>query len=130
MTRPQAASLVPLMAVEPSDSLIPEMTSSTWAFRARRMGRLDDIQLGFAGPSEEAELRYIRVRIIVGPKDSWPASLFAVLGSPKRATVDQWIWAHKECGGYLKLERLQALGGGAGVPYLLEIKTMATRPPG
>ncbi len=122
MPRSQVERISPLVPIPESQSLIEDYRKSTLALRARRPGRFDDIQLGFAAEGEDPPLRYIRARILVAKGDPWPASLMGALGSPKRAKVDEWIWWDRACRATLRLRQVESLGGGEGQPYLLEIR--------
>ena len=128
MTREEIERTIPLQRVPPEESFLSAFKESTWAFRARRPGRIDDVQVGFASGAADAPLKRLRARILVGAADGWPSSLFDALGSPKRARVGEWIWWDQTCKSTIRLTRVEGLGGGVGQPYLLELMETATAP--
>src|SRR6185369_17580281 len=92
-----------------------------FGFRAARPGRVDDVQLGFT-PGDAPVVGYIYARILVAENDAWPRTLFDRLGSPKNARIGEWIWWDMSCGTTLRLTQIEALGGGSGLSYNLEVR--------
>jgi hypothetical protein len=96
--------------------------SNRYSFMALRLGRKDEVELDFDTFGKDPALVSLRARIFVAPTDTWPASLFRLLGSPKRAKLDEWVWWDTACGYTLRLTRVDALGTGKAQPYILELR--------
>ena len=93
----------------------------TFAFRAARPGRLDDVQIGFFA-STPPTVGYVYARVLVAPNDAWPRTLFDRLAEPRSARMGEWIWWDLKCGATLRLQKVEALDGGSGESYILEIR--------
>ena len=101
----------------------PGYRDTTYILRARRPGRTDEVRIGLEGEGPQAKVVSLRATIVVSHKDTWPKSLFTLLGSPREAAYDRWAWWNAQCGAAMLLSRIESLGGsGKTQPYILEIK--------
>jgi hypothetical protein len=111
-------------ATESKTSTSPAATTATnrYSVLAIRRGRKDEVEIDFSPIGKDPAVTSLKARIFVAPDDPWPYSLFRLLGSPKRAIVDEWIWWDDRCAYTLRLTKVDKLGSGAAEPYILEIK--------
>lgn len=128
MARSLVEQTTPLRLVPGEEAPIAGFEQATYAFRAARPGRIDDVELGVGAPPT-ATVERVHARILVAKEDAWPRVLFDRLGKPKQARVGEWIWYDTTCGVTLRLTRMEALGESRGESYSLDIRRTVTRPP-
>ena len=121
LTREAVEQSLPLVPVPDSEGMIAGFEGRTFAFRAARPGRVDDVQVGFFD-STPPTVAYIHAQVLVAPDDSWPRTLFDRLGNPKNARMGEWIWWDMTCEMTLRLTKVDALDGGTAQSYTLEVR--------
>jgi len=97
-------------ATSSPDAGLEGYTGSSFVFRARRPGRRDDLRIGATGSGSGATVAAIRATIIVRDGDTWPRSLFDLVGNPSKATFNEWIWVSPACRATLHLAAIDQVG--------------------
>ena len=105
------------------EAALPDFEDSTYILDARRPGRRDSVRIGLTGRGEESKVAALRATIVVTNRDPWPASLFALLGSPREAKLNEWYWWDGSCRAAMSLAKIDALGRESeSQPYIVEIR--------
>jgi len=121
MSREDVEKLATLVPIPQEAAMVPGFEGRTYGFRAARPGRIDDVQIGFF-ESTPPVVGYIHASILVAPSDAWPRTLFDRLGAPKSARISEWIWWDMSCETTLRLSKVDALDGGSGQSYSLDVR--------
>jgi len=109
-------------AVTP-EAALPDFEDSTYILSARRTGRRDSVRIGITGRGDDSKVAALRATIVVASRDPWPASLFALLGSPREAKLNEWYWWNGSCRAAMSLAKVDALGRESeSQPYITEIR--------
>lgn len=119
----EAASAQKLEDATSADRALGTEAETMVVFRASREGRTDRVRVSISSADPDRKVAGLRALIIVSKRDSWPASLFALVGNPRRVRLDEWYWWNGDCRAAMSLRRIESLGRPSpDNSYILEIK--------